>query len=226
MRGRAVPRVSPGAARRGWLLLGVGLAFGAVLVLWLWGTGGPRPAEPAEPAREPVPPRLEGVTVDGFFDGARQWTLEVGALAEEGERVDLEQVRRGLFYREGNPWLTLQAARGRWMPSTNGLELEGQVAIELLSGGRLETERVAWHGAAGRLEATSQVVATLDGNRLTAGSMRAEAATGIVHLAGGVELERPDGQRLRADGARWIDGERRLELVGRIDWFLPALPER
>lgn len=227
MRGRTFTQVATGAARRRWLLAGLGLGLAAVVVLWLFGAWAPQPAEPAEPAAHPATtPRLEGVTVDGFFDGVRQWTLEVGALAEGDKHVDLERVERGLFYREGDAWLTLQAARGRWIPSTNGLELEGQVEIELLSGGRLETEQVAWHGEAGRLEATGQVVASLDGNRLTAGRMRAEASTGILYLAGGVELERPDGQRLQADGARWMDRERRLELVGRIDWFLPALQER
>lgn len=213
-----------GNPRRKGRLVGAGLGLAAVAVL-LWWFLTPAAPQPAELAADPPPPRLEGVTVDGFLDGERQWTLEVAALAEGSDTVDLERVERGLFYREGGPWLTLRAARGRWIPATNGLELEGQVEIELLSGGRLETERVEWHGEAGRLEATSEVRASLDGDRLKAGRMTADASTGVLHLAGGVEVERPDGQRLMAGGARWFDGERRLELVGQIDWFLPAFPE-
>ena len=66
------------------------------------------------------------MTVDGFLEGELQWTLEVGALAEGEGAVALEGVERGLFYRDEDPWLTLRAARGRWIPATNGLELEGR----------------------------------------------------------------------------------------------------
>ncbi|WP_304172600.1 hypothetical protein [Limnochorda pilosa] len=207
-----------------WLPILLVLGLGVALAAWLGGGG--RPGPPPPPDEGPAPPRLEGVTVDGFLEGELQWTLEVGALAEGEGAVALEGVERGLFYRDEDPWLTLRAARGRWIPATNGLELEGQVEMELTSGGRLETEAVAWHGEAGRLEAASQVRATLAGDRLTAGRLTADAATGILHLAGGVEVVRPDGQRLTADGARWFDGEERLELVGPIDWVLPTLPDR
>lgn len=217
-------KAAAGRRHGGRLLMGLGASALILLGLgWLIWT-----SAPVEPVREEVsaarPPRLERVTVDGLLEGRRQWTLEVRGLEEGTEVVGLEGIERGLFFRNGTPWITLTAGRGRWMTATNGLELEGEVQIDLVEGGHLETERVRWEGGTGLLVADTGVTATLGGDRVTADRMVASATTGVVELGGSVELTRPDGQRLRAQGARWLGSEQRLELVGEVDWFFPSLP--
>ncbi|BAS25983.1 LptA/OstA family protein [Limnochorda pilosa] len=221
---RAEPIVQGASRRDGrtpWVLV-AGVAALAVLV-WIIRASAPGgPPEDIPPAAGP--PHLERVKVDGLLEGTRQWTLEVRSLEEGPEVVSLEGIERGLFLRGQALWLTLTAARGRWTPETNGLVLEGDVQMDLVEGGHLETEQVRWRSEAGVLEAEAGVTATLAGDRLTAGRMVASSVTGVVELGGGVELVRPDGQILRAMGARWLDREQRLELVGGFDWFLPSLP--
>lgn len=129
-------------------------------------------------------------TVIGMLDGVRQWELETERMREQGDLVYMEQIERGLLYREGEEYVTFTADEGIWNRHQDELELLGNVEVFRDGERLLESERLVWQGRSEVLASPGPVQIAIDGNKIRADEMIGNVKQdelvflGNVHLTG------------------------------------------
>jgi len=165
-------------------------------------------------------------------EGARKvkvWEPKTGRLAWEfsAKRITVDaqhiwttatDVRDGVFYREGKPYLKLQARQVRLNQQTRDLDATGSVTAQLPDGFKLTTQRAVWTHSLGRLEATGTVSAKgRDGFALQTPRAVWTQSRGQLAATGGVNAQTREGITLRTDRAVWTQASRRLEAIGGVN---------
>ncbi|MBE3578034.1 MAG: LPS export ABC transporter periplasmic protein LptC [Limnochordales bacterium] len=187
----------------GWVL--------AVAVLWMrWGG---RPAEqeaaPAESSGAAMgtqeaadPPALEltGSELIGWYQGKRQWRLRARRVQVESDSslTRLEDIREGVIYRDGQPYLGFASAGGEWDPESGSLRLWG--GVELTFEGRtvFSTESLHWDGESERLVVPGRVRLFWDGRELAADRLEADVRSQTITAIGNVRIAQT-GQAIEAE---------------------------
>lgn len=198
-------RHAPGRSGRFWLLL----VAAAVAIGWAVLQRGAEPPAPPPAAPEDARPQLVSTRVVGRHQGNRQFELQAGAIADEGDWVRIEDIQHGVLYRDGDVFVTFSAADGRWHRQSNDLILTG--AVELVYEGRvrLSGEQLEWRAAEEKVVSPGPVLLTAGGDRIRASSMEADLDDDVVHLWGDVWIERAGGGRIRMpEVVYWLEEER------------------
>ncbi len=176
------------------------LAIGAALY---WSFTSVSVTEPLSPEENRT--RFTSPHFVGYHEGERQWSLEAALIEEAGADrpgiLLLEEITRGVLYRDGEEYLTFRGDRGEWKPEGSELTLEGNVQFyekgELL----LTSEKVIWHGSEELLVSPVRVLAYYDKQTVEADHLEVESAEERVHMSGNVIWTNDDGVRVRATSA-------------------------
>lgn len=110
-------------------------------------------------------------TVVGMLDGIRQWELETERMRERDNLVYMEQIQRGLLYRDGEEYLTFVADTGVWNRDNDELELTGNVTVFRDDERLLDSQRLIWDGNAELLTSPGPVQIQIDGRKIAANEM-------------------------------------------------------
>ena len=185
----------------------------AVAGLLVW-----RQAE--EPAPAPVPvaddprPQLVSTRVVGRRQGDRQFELDAGAIADDGDWIRIEAIDHGMLYREGEVFVTFTARQGRWHRESNDLVLSGDVVLVYEGRVELRTDQLEWRAAQERVVSPGPVELSTGEDLIRAASMEADLADEVVYLRGDVEIERAGGGRIEMPEVVYWLAEERLEGYG------------
>lgn len=193
------------------------LVLAAVLTgLVTWGARDREEQPPAAPvpAPEESRPQLVSTRVVGRHQGDRQFELDAGAIADEGDWVRIDSIQHGVLYRDGEVFVTFTANEGRWHRQSNDLVLMGDVVLVYEGRVHLYSDQLEWRAADERVVSPGPVMLTRDGDVIRAGVMEADLDQEVVRLRGDVLIERARGGRIQiADVRYWLD-EDRLEGYG------------
>ncbi|HEY8496526.1 MAG TPA: LPS export ABC transporter periplasmic protein LptC, partial [Limnochordales bacterium] len=174
------------------------LLVAALVAAVAWGTLRREEQPPAQtPAPEETRPQLVSTRVVGRRQGDRQFELEAGAIADEGEWVRIDAIQHGVLYRDGAVFVTFTAKAGRWHRQSNDLVLTGDVALVYEDRVRLYSDRLEWRAEEERVVSPGPVMLTVDGDVIRAASMEADLDEEVVRLRGDVRIERAGGGRIQ-----------------------------
>lgn len=194
----------------------VALLLAALVALVAWGALRREEQPPAAqtPKPEEARPQLVSTRVVGRRQGDRQFELDAGAIADEGEWVRIDSIQHGVLYRDGNAFVTFTAQAGRWHRQSNDLVLIGDVVLVYEDRVHLYSDQLEWRAAEEKVVSPGPVMLTMDGDVIRAASMEAELDQEVVRLRGDVRIERADGGRIHiAEVVYWLE-EDRLEGYG------------
>ena len=238
-------RVTPHLVTVLLVLLVTALAIGMAVALIRWGGMGGRP-----PAKEDAGPtaqgpasssptaergqvagaerpelELTGSELIGWYQGQRQWRLRARSVQVVGENslTRLEDIREGVIYRDGQPYLGFSSAGGEWDQSNGSLRLWGGVEVSLEGRTVFATESLHWDGNTERLVVPGRAQLFWDGQELEADRLEAGVPSQTIVATGKVRVAQT-GQALEAERVI-IDlhtGELRAEGTAHLVLELPA----
>lgn len=182
--------------------------------LSLWRRAGEQPGTAPVPVPEDPRPQLVSTRVVGRHQGERQFELEAGTIADDGDWIRIDAIEDGVLYRDSQVFVTFTAREGRWHRPSNDLVLTGDVVLVYDGRVHLYSDRLEWHAEDELVVSPGPVVLTVDGDVIHAGSMEADLDQERVHLQGDVQIERAGGGRVAmAEIVYWL-AEDRLEGYG------------
>ncbi|HVF11322.1 MAG TPA: LPS export ABC transporter periplasmic protein LptC [Abditibacteriaceae bacterium] len=163
--------------RRSATVAGV-LAAVVFLGWWLW------PGD--EGAHRSVAPDAPAIEVEGAQSiivreqGRKVWEFAAERIVVSANRayVTATNVRRGVFYRDGRPYLHLRARSVRLNQQTRDLVASGTVEASGPDGFSVRTERAAWQHRLRRLQCPVAVRATLRGLTFQTSGLAYDATRG------------------------------------------------
>lgn len=160
-------------------------------------------------------PHFSATRVVGRHQGERQFELDAGRIGDDDDAVNIEQIKNGVLYRDGEVFVTFEAAAGRWERTSNNLTLIGDVVLVYDERVHMETERLLWHAADEIVTAPDLVRMTIDGDVVLSDEMEADLDEERVLLQGNVRITRPTGDRVTMERIVYWLAEERLEGFGR-----------
>ncbi|MBI4279458.1 MAG: LPS export ABC transporter periplasmic protein LptC [Armatimonadetes bacterium] len=198
-------------ARRRAALVIIGLGAAAVAGVLLWSAAARRstPGAPAPPAagaskgastrpatRAPAPdpgaPYLEirGTAVTGSdARGRRQWDLRAQSLVVDDAKdvMHMDQVT-GTLFRQGAPAITLQAGTGVVRLRTRVVEMGGGVEATSADGRRLRAQQMTWSATEDRLVATGGVTFREGNTTINADRLESDVSLQRTRFSGNVRV--------------------------------------
>lgn len=160
-------------------------------------------------------PQLVSTRVVGRRQGDRQFELDAGAIADDDDWVRIDEIENGLLYRDGEVFVTFDAAGGRWHRPSNNLVLVGDVVLVYDGRVHMRTDELEWRAAEELVISPGPVSMVIDGDVVQAARMEADLDEERVRLVGDVHIVRPSGESVEmAEVVYWL-AEDRLEGYGR-----------
>ncbi|MBE3583552.1 MAG: LPS export ABC transporter periplasmic protein LptC [Limnochordaceae bacterium] len=161
----------------------------------------------------------------GWYQGQKQWELHarVVQVAEDGLHTRLEQVREGVLYRHGRPYLGFQSGTGVWDQGTGDLDLSGGVQVTYQGRTVFQTERVQWLAASGRLLVPGRVELDWQGRHLQADRLEGDLSRQVLTAQGHVVIKE-GGQTLAAERVEMDLAQRTIRAQGSARLELELAP--
>lgn len=181
------------------------LILAAVVLLVLFGRPPDPPATKGRPegAGDPARPgfHFRDIRLVGRSRGEKQWELSVATVSSpKGEgQVDFYFVRRGIVFRENEPYLSLTADGGVYYPEQNNFIMKGNIVVSRPNGDLLRAEELQWNPVTRQVTSTRPVEAKVEGAWFRANRFSVDVASETMVAAGEVELVKEDGERLSGD---------------------------
>lgn len=194
------------------------LALSVLVVIVLtvrWILGSPEPAGVDVTATTRfVSPRFVG-----YHKGERQWQLEADAIEEAetegGEAVvQVQRVKNGVLYRDGEEVMRFEAQTGLWRPNSADLTLAGDVVFLNRDGLRFTSQEVHWNADREELTSPGQVHITYKDQEFVADRLHADVKADRYEFAGNVQWKSEAGGLVRARSAVYSDKAGTLEFLG------------
>ena len=189
---------------------------------WLLASEEPAPAPAAQP---PPPAEFTATHLVGRYRGEKQWSFRTDRMVARGDVVELKGLHDGVIYREGKPYLTVEAPEGIWYQNTNDLDLLGGVRVTYRDEMEFVTERLRWQAAAQRLVVPGPVTFRNRDGRMQAGRLEAAVQQQTVTLAGGVRVEWTNGLVWTMEQMTYYVDRQWADVMGDVQVQI-ALPER
>ncbi|HLT58623.1 MAG TPA: LPS export ABC transporter periplasmic protein LptC [Limnochordales bacterium] len=200
------------ARNRRWVMVLLLAAAGAAGIWLARRAGGP--AEAPVPVVEDTRPQLTSTRVVGRHQGDRQFELEAGAIADEGDWIRLDAIEHGVLYREGETYVTFTAREGRWHRPSNDLVLTGDVVLVYEGRIRVFSDRLEWRAENELVVSPGPVVLETEDDVVRAAAMEADLGQEVVRLQGDVRIERAGGGYIMMPEVLYYLEEERLEGYG------------
>ncbi len=161
---------------------------------------------PAAGAATDLSTQFSAAHVVGRWKGVRQWSIDARIMRDEGERMIMEGVERGVIYDGDREALTFQAGQAVWQKKRDGqdcndLALTGGVTIAKDGKTVLKTDKLDWNAAETLLTAPGKVQFTYEGSTAEAAFLTYNAARETVSLAGDVLVHMADGSIMTVEGS-------------------------
>ncbi len=185
--------------------------FGGALVLLALAALALLGRAPEAPAGKSRPAGTEEYRQPGFHfrdirlvgrnRGKREWELEVATVKapRDGKQVDFYFVRRGVVYREGEPYLFLTADGGVYYPEQNNFLMRGNIVVSRQNGDLLRAQELQWNPLTRQVTSTRPVEAKVEGIWFRANRLAVDVQTESLIAAGEVALVKENGERLTGD---------------------------
>lgn len=209
------PRVRLGAlARRIIVTLSTGTAL-VWIVMWAIDEGPNPPASSTNKAPLEVRDLRSLLVRDS--NGKPLWQIAADSVqvsSDSGISI-LRNVSRGVFFRDGNPFLTMNARLVR-VSASRDLDATGGVQAKGPDGFSFQTPRAQWWNRAQRVDCPEPVKATLRGLDFTSPQLRYEWAKGQLSCPKPVEVK-GEGVTLRGNRLNVKVKERLISLPGGVE---------
>ncbi|MGE5507694.1 MAG: LPS export ABC transporter periplasmic protein LptC [Chitinophagales bacterium] len=206
--------------------------FGALLALLAVALVAYIGRAPAPPPGKERPAGAEARETPGFHfrdirfvgrtAGKRDWELEVAKVTapRDGERVDFYYVRRGVVYREGQPYLNLTADGGVYYPQQNNFLMRGHVVVSRANGDLLRGEELQWNPLTRQVTSPQPVEAKVEGIWFRANRLVVDVETETMIASGQVELVKDNGERMTGDTIIYSLKDAKWEIQGPVEFTI------
>jgi LPS export ABC transporter protein LptC len=157
------------------------LAGGALLWgIWRWTEEPPASKEKDAPPPAVIFENLRSLKIRD--KGQLVWELSAKRITADNERgVALaEGVERAVYYRNGQPFMTIKAQRVKLKQLTRDIEADGHVSASGANGFSATTTRALWSHQKQELHCTAPVRAKLRGHQFAAPELRYDAKNGVL----------------------------------------------
>jgi len=120
--------------------------------------------------------RFTGSRLVGRHQGAKQWELWVKQIEVEQDEnvVAFDSIGKGIIYRRGKTWLTLEGGGGVYRRDTGDFMLQGNMVVRSDRGLVFKTDALTWQADKGVLHAPGTIYAEVEGNQIQAGCLYAD----------------------------------------------------
>lgn len=212
--------------------------FGGLLVVLAVGAVAWLGRTPDPPTNQGRPPGSEEYEQPGFHfrdirlvgrsQGKKQWELDVATVkSPRGARqVDFHLVRRGVVYREGQPYLSLTADGGVYYPEQNNFIMRGNVVVSRENGDLLRAQELQWNPLTRQVTSTLPVEAKVEGVWFRANRFTVDVESETMIAAGEVELVKENGERLAGDTIIYSLADASWEIQGEAELTIRTGGER
>ena len=184
--------------KRGWLVAG---ALAALLLSVLaYGIRRTWPTLPLDQPATEVPAELglkfEDIKVVQRSQGKVDWELAAQSVEVSKDRqiTNLSGIKRGVYYREGKPELSVTARRVRLNSQTKNMVVEGEVMVSDQRGMVLRTAKVQWIDAEQKLVCPESVEVQLGSTQFKTKKLYYLAQERKLVCPAGVELTTGDNR--------------------------------
>ncbi len=202
-----------------WSLLGLLVLGGIVAVLRWEDDPQDTPVSPGPKTPPIMAEDVQKVRVREPQTGRLAWEFSAKRITVDASHVwtTATDVRDAVIYREGKPYLQLQAREVRLNQQTRDVDATGSVHAKLPQGFTIQTQRALWTHQLGRLEANGTVKAQgRDGLIIQTQRAVWTQRHSQLEASGGVRAQTRDGMTVQTDRAVWTEGPKRLEATGNV----------
>ena len=197
-------------------------AFGLGLGVWMWHWLGTD--EKGDPIVDSDEPALEIENLKPFLvrrDGLPLWEISARrvVLSADNTSTLATGVNRGIFFREGKPFLNLSAPRVRLANASNNLEASGGVSATGPNGFSFQTSRAIWRNQEQIVDCPKAVTAWLKGLWFGTPRLSYHWQKGVLMCPETVEV-RGQGIVLRGQNLEATLGTRQVKQSGGVEIVL------
>ena len=205
--------------KKGWLVVGILATFLlAGLVYWISQTW---PILPTQKPQAEIPADLglkfEDIKVVQRSQGKLEWELAAQSVQVSKDRqiTNLSGLKKGVYYRDGQPELNITAQRVRLNSQTKNMVVEGEVMVSDNRGMVLRTPTVKWIAAEQKLVCPQPVQAQLGSTQFKADKLYYLARERKLICPAEVELTTGDN-RLTGDKLVAHSDSEEVEISGNV----------
>jgi len=176
----------------------------------------PLQATEAPPGQEGMPEVLiKGLSMSSWADGEKVWEMEVESmeLPRFGRNAVLNNITKGVIYRQQGPYLGFKAGRAS-VDGRNRMQFTEGVVVSSEGKTLMTTESMSWDPATQKVHIPGYAEVTADGGTVKAKDLVVDLNDEYIYTTADIIAKQGDNVSITAGNMRYSVTRREMEIIG------------